>query len=145
MCTMAAYVCMYIYIYIYMYIYIYIYMYIYRYGTQQPIALLRQLFDYAGWYSRDKLTWREIQNVQVGMSFCTYHTCMYECAWFLNLRQTALCQMQRSYTLHVICLCVCERGREYSHVYISCYLKYARTAVSIHVQSNIQHTYRPYL
>ena len=35
-----------------------------KYGTQQPIALLRQLFDYGGWYSRDKLTWREIQNVQ---------------------------------------------------------------------------------
>jgi dynein heavy chain len=35
-----------------------------KYGTQQPIALLRQLFDYAGWYSRDKLTWRDIQNVQ---------------------------------------------------------------------------------
>jgi dynein heavy chain len=36
-----------------------------KYGTQQPIALMRQLFDYAGWYSRDKLTWRDIQNVQV--------------------------------------------------------------------------------
>ncbi len=36
-----------------------------KYGTQQPIALLRQLFDYAGWYSRDKLTWRDIQNCQV--------------------------------------------------------------------------------
>jgi dynein heavy chain len=35
-----------------------------KYGTQQPIALLRQLFDYAGWYSRDKLTWREINSVQ---------------------------------------------------------------------------------
>lgn len=35
-----------------------------KYGTQQPIALLRQLFDYAGWYSRDKLTWREINTVQ---------------------------------------------------------------------------------
>ena len=35
-----------------------------KYGTQQPIALLRQLFDYDGWYSRDKLTWRDIQNVQ---------------------------------------------------------------------------------
>ena len=35
-----------------------------KYGTQQPIALLRQLFDYAGWYSRDKLTWREIHSVQ---------------------------------------------------------------------------------
>ena len=36
-----------------------------KYGTQQPIALLRQLFDYDGWYSRDKLTWRDIQNCQV--------------------------------------------------------------------------------
>jgi dynein heavy chain len=36
-----------------------------KYGTQQPIALMRQLFDYDGWYSRDKLTWRDIQNVQV--------------------------------------------------------------------------------
>lgn len=36
-----------------------------KYGTQQPIALLRQIFDYGGWYSRDKLTWREISNVQV--------------------------------------------------------------------------------
>ena len=35
-----------------------------KYGTQQPIALLRQLFDYSGWYSRDKLTWRDIQNCQ---------------------------------------------------------------------------------
>ena len=36
-----------------------------KYGTQQPIAFLRQLFDYAGWYSRDKLVWREVHNVQV--------------------------------------------------------------------------------
>ena len=36
-----------------------------KYGTQQPIALLRQLFDYSGWYSRDKLTWREIVSVQI--------------------------------------------------------------------------------
>eukprot|EP00961_Rhodomonas_salina_P210442 2841340-Rhodomonas_salina.1 len=36
-----------------------------KYGTQQPIALLRQLVDYDGWYSRDKLTWRDIQNTQI--------------------------------------------------------------------------------
>jgi dynein heavy chain len=36
-----------------------------KYGTQQPIAFLRQFFDYSGWYSREKLVWREIHNVQV--------------------------------------------------------------------------------
>jgi len=36
-----------------------------KYGTQQPIALLRQLLDYMSWYDRQKLTLREIQNVSL--------------------------------------------------------------------------------
>mmetsp|Transcript_13737 Transcript_13737/g.31794 ORF Transcript_13737/g.31794 Transcript_13737/m.31794 type:complete len:4493 (-) Transcript_13737:49-13527(-) len=34
------------------------------YGTQEPLALLRQLVDYGSWYDRGKLTLKEIQNVQ---------------------------------------------------------------------------------
>jgi dynein heavy chain, axonemal len=35
-----------------------------KYGTQQPIALLRQQMDYGTWYDRAKLTLKEIKNVQ---------------------------------------------------------------------------------
>ena len=35
-----------------------------KYGTQQPIALLRQGFDYAAWYDRTKLTLKEVHNLQ---------------------------------------------------------------------------------
>jgi dynein heavy chain len=35
-----------------------------KYGTQQPIALLRQGFDYAAWYDRAKLTLKEVHNLQ---------------------------------------------------------------------------------
>ncbi len=35
-----------------------------KYGTQQPIALLRQGVDYAAWYDRGKLTLKEVQNIQ---------------------------------------------------------------------------------
>ena len=36
-----------------------------KYGTQQPIALLRQAFDYEAWYDRIKLQPREMQKCQV--------------------------------------------------------------------------------
>jgi hypothetical protein len=76
-----------------------------RYGTQQPIALLRQLFDYAGWYSRDKLTWREINNVQV-----------------LSTRECA-----RSFVLET-CVCVCI------HIYIQiCICMYVYTYMYIYI------------
>ena len=35
-----------------------------KYGTQQPIALLRQAFDYEAWYDRVKLQPREMQKCQ---------------------------------------------------------------------------------
>ena len=35
-----------------------------KYGTQQPIALLRQHMDYGEWYERTKLTLKQIQGVQ---------------------------------------------------------------------------------
>jgi len=35
-----------------------------KYGTQQPIALLRQHMDYGEWYERAKLTLKQIQGVQ---------------------------------------------------------------------------------
>ena len=35
-----------------------------KYGTQQPIALLRQAFDYEAWYDRIKLQPREMQKCQ---------------------------------------------------------------------------------
>ena len=62
-----------------------------KYGTQQPIAFLRQLFDYAGWYSRDKLVWREIHNVQ--MTSCLNPTAG---SFFIDRR------LQRSYCTYSV-------------------------------------------
>ena len=35
-----------------------------KYGTQDAIALLRMHFDYGFWYDRNKMTMKEIVNVQ---------------------------------------------------------------------------------
>uniref|UniRef100_A0A7M4FA16 Dynein axonemal heavy chain 6 n=1 Tax=Crocodylus porosus TaxID=8502 RepID=A0A7M4FA16_CROPO len=36
-----------------------------RYGSQPPIELLRQYLDFGGFYDRDKLFWKEIQDVTI--------------------------------------------------------------------------------
>eukprot|EP01051_Picozoa_sp_SAG22_P001091 SAG22_NODE_38_length_26325_cov_107.302067_29_plen_129_part_00 len=36
-----------------------------RYGTQEPIALLRCFSDYQLWYERDKLTPRKVKNCDI--------------------------------------------------------------------------------
>ena len=57
-----------------------------KYGTQQPIALLRQGFDYEAWYDRTKLTLKEVHKLQ-------YLSCMNPTAgsFFVDPR------LQRSY------------------------------------------------
>lgn len=36
-----------------------------RYGSQPPIELLRQYQDFGGFYDREKLFWKQIQNVTI--------------------------------------------------------------------------------
>ena len=35
------------------------------YGSQPPIELLRQFQDFGGWYDRDKLFWKKIEDVTI--------------------------------------------------------------------------------